>query len=211
MGHVPFGLPLSRHIAHGPGSICTISDAFTPFQTFAFFKAIRRVEDFLPWKAPIHPNSCTTPMGRDTHFENPSPILIQKKLADVNQPGFAILDTQCAARERSSKNSRAQMQPITQVIRCSESVWTSKDHLKGLSDTVAKVLIEKYISYFGEPEYLHQGRLFEARVDHELCYLFHIKKTQSTPYYPQWILLKDSMAHTKEGQGNAAELHLTYE
>ncbi|KRX66843.1 hypothetical protein T12_41 [Trichinella patagoniensis] len=37
------------------------------------------------------------------------------------------------------------------------------------ADTVAKVLMEKYIAYFGAPDCLHsdQGRSFEARVVRE--------------------------------------------
>ncbi|KRY48794.1 Retrovirus-related Pol polyprotein from transposon [Trichinella britovi] len=55
------------------------------------------------------------------------------------------------------------------------------------ADTVAKVLMEKYIAYFGAPDCLHsdQGRSFEARAARELCRLFDIKKTRSSPYHPK--------------------------
>ncbi|KRX51907.1 hypothetical protein T09_11139 [Trichinella sp. T9] len=41
------------------------------------------------------------------------------------------------------------------------------------ASTVAKVLVEKYIAYFGAPDYLHsdQGRSFEASVVLEMCRL----------------------------------------
>ncbi|KRY22623.1 Transposon Ty3-G Gag-Pol polyprotein [Trichinella patagoniensis] len=52
-----------------------------------------------------------------------------------------------------------------------------------------KVLVEKYIAYFGAPDYLHndQGRSFEESVMMEMCRLFGIRKTRSSPYYPQGI------------------------
>ncbi|KRX62971.1 Pro-Pol polyprotein [Trichinella sp. T9] len=55
------------------------------------------------------------------------------------------------------------------------------------ASTVAKVLVEKYVAYFGAPDCLHsdQGRSFEASVVLEMCRLFGIKKTRSSPYHPQ--------------------------
>ncbi|KRZ53183.1 hypothetical protein T02_2327 [Trichinella nativa] len=52
-----------------------------------------------------------------------------------------------------------------------------------------KVLVEKYIAYFGAPDYLHndQGRSFEESVMMEMCRLFGIRKTRSSPYHPQGI------------------------
>ena len=53
--------------------------------------------------------------------------------------------------------------------------------------TVAKVLVEEFISRFGMPIELHsdQGRNFESRVFAELCSLLGIKKTRTTPLHPQ--------------------------
>ncbi|KRZ64267.1 Pro-Pol polyprotein, partial [Trichinella sp. T8] len=55
------------------------------------------------------------------------------------------------------------------------------------ASTVDKVLVEKYIAYFGAPDYLHshQGRSFEASVVLEMCRLFGIKKTRSFLYHRQ--------------------------
>ncbi|KRX36660.1 Retrovirus-related Pol polyprotein from transposon [Trichinella murrelli] len=55
------------------------------------------------------------------------------------------------------------------------------------ASTVAKVLVEKYIAYFGAPDYLpsDQGRSFEASVVLKMCQLFSIKKSRSFPYHPQ--------------------------
>ncbi|KRZ65062.1 Pro-Pol polyprotein, partial [Trichinella sp. T8] len=48
-------------------------------------------------------------------------------------------------------------------------------------------LVEKYIAYFGAPDYLHsdQGRSFEASVVLEMCRLFGIEKTRSSLYHRQ--------------------------
>ncbi|KRY44286.1 Retrovirus-related Pol polyprotein from transposon [Trichinella britovi] len=101
--------------------------------------------------------------------------------------------TQCAARKRPSKNSRALMQPMTagyplQRVTDYFTKWTAAFPLTNMeADTEAKVLMEKYIAYFGAPDCLHsdQGRSFEARAARELCRLFDIKKTRSSPYHPK--------------------------
>ncbi|KRX55525.1 Transposon Ty3-G Gag-Pol polyprotein [Trichinella sp. T9] len=66
--------------------------------------------------------------------------------------------------------------------------WTAAFLLTNMeAGTVAKVLVEKYIAYFGAPDYLHsdQGRSFEASVVMEMNRLFGIRKTRYSPYHPQ--------------------------
>ncbi|KRZ82585.1 Retrovirus-related Pol polyprotein from transposon 17.6 [Trichinella sp. T8] len=66
--------------------------------------------------------------------------------------------------------------------------WTAAFPLANMeANTVAKVLVEKYITYIGVSDYLpsDQGRSFEASVVLEMCQLFVIKKTRSFPYHPQ--------------------------
>ncbi|KRX69775.1 Retrovirus-related Pol polyprotein from transposon [Trichinella sp. T6] len=66
--------------------------------------------------------------------------------------------------------------------------WTAAFPLANMeASTVAKVLVEKYIAYFGAPDYLpsHRGCSFETSVLLEMCRLFGIKKTRSFPYHPQ--------------------------
>ncbi|KRY45605.1 Retrovirus-related Pol polyprotein from transposon [Trichinella britovi] len=122
--------------------------------------------------------------------------------------------TQCARRKGPTKNNRAPMQamaagyPLQRVgmdilgplektpsgNRCVLVLmdnfykWTAAFPLANMeANTVAKVLVEKYIAYFGAPDYLpsDQGRSFEASVVLEMCQLFGIKKTRSFPYHPQ--------------------------
>ena len=53
--------------------------------------------------------------------------------------------------------------------------------------TVASTLDERCFSYFGLPEQLHtdQGAQFESQLMMELCLMWNVQKTRTTPYHPQ--------------------------
>ena len=66
--------------------------------------------------------------------------------------------------------------------------WTEAFPLKDMeASTVARVLFDEFICQFGAPAYLHtdQGRNFESNLFQELCALFEITKTRTTPYHLQ--------------------------
>ncbi len=56
-----------------------------------------------------------------------------------------------------------------------------------MAKTVARVLVERWFYLFGVPRQLHsdQGRCFESRLIQELCEIYGIAKTPTTPYRPQ--------------------------
>ena len=53
--------------------------------------------------------------------------------------------------------------------------------------TVAKLLVEEIFCRVGVPQIVHsdQGRQFESNLFQEMCKLFGIEKTRTTPYHPQ--------------------------
>jgi hypothetical protein len=55
------------------------------------------------------------------------------------------------------------------------------------ADTIAKTIIQNWIPIFGFPKSIHsdRGSNFESKLFAEILQFFRIKKTKSTPYYPQ--------------------------
>ncbi|KAK7468169.1 hypothetical protein BaRGS_00036582, partial [Batillaria attramentaria] len=49
------------------------------------------------------------------------------------------------------------------------------------------ILVEQWFQRYGVPQRIHsdQGRNFESQVVQQLCQLYNIKKTRTTPYHPQ--------------------------
>uniref|UniRef100_A0A8C2FFZ9 Gypsy retrotransposon integrase-like protein 1 n=1 Tax=Cyprinus carpio TaxID=7962 RepID=A0A8C2FFZ9_CYPCA len=68
------------------------------------------------------------------------------------------------------------------------SKWTEAFPLPNQeAQTVAGVLVGKWICRFGTPRSIHsdQGRNFESTLFKELCRLLDMSKTRSSPYHPQ--------------------------
>ena len=58
---------------------------------------------------------------------------------------------------------------------------------KATAEEVARALEERVFCYMGLPEQIHtdQGAQFESRLFTELCHLWGVKKTHTSPYHPQ--------------------------
>ncbi|XP_038053942.1 uncharacterized protein LOC119726358 [Patiria miniata] len=63
----------------------------------------------------------------------------------------------------------------------------SPEETEELAVTVARALRDHWFTKFGIPHRLHsdQGRNFEGEVVRELCALYGVKKTRTTPYHPE--------------------------
>ena len=53
--------------------------------------------------------------------------------------------------------------------------------------TVVKALVREWFLVYGVPKRIHsdQGRSFEAKIVAELCQMYGVKKSRSTPYHPE--------------------------
>ena len=58
---------------------------------------------------------------------------------------------------------------------------------RATAETVAKALYEKWITIFGIPEVIHsdRGTEFENKLIYSLCNYLGVRKSRSSPYYPQ--------------------------
>ena len=79
------------------------------------------------------------------------------------------------------------------------------------ANEVAKALLKYWIAIFGTPESIHsdRGTVFENKLIQDLCHILKMKKTKSTPYYPQgngvierlFRTVKDMVFATVESSG----------
>ena len=74
------------------------------------------------------------------------------------------------------------------IFKCD---WSPKDSSDPTKDqrahTVARLLTEKWFYVYGIPHQLHsdQGRNFESELVKQLCKMYGVHKTRTTPYHPQ--------------------------
>jgi len=102
--------------------------------------------------------------------------LVATALLDVLAIDFTVLEPASDGREN--------LLLITDIFTKFTQAIPTKDQK---AKTFAAVLVNNWFVQFGVPRRIHsdQGRNFEGTVIRELCRLYNIKKTKTTPYRPQ--------------------------
>ena len=114
---------------------------------------------------PIHP-TVRTPMGH----------LLASRPNQILAIDFSLLDR--------ARDGRELVLVMTDVFSKFTQAVPTRDQR---ASTVAGVLVREWFYRFGVPARLHsdQGRSFESMLIQQLCSLYGIQKTHTTPYHPQ--------------------------
>lgn len=83
-----------------------------------------------------------------------------------------------------ASNGRENILVLTDVFSKYTQAIPTKDQR---ASTVADALVKHWFYLFGPPDRIHsdQGRNFESNLIHQLCKVYKVRKSRTTPYHPQ--------------------------
>lgn len=115
-----------------------------------------------------------------------TPFLASRPL-EVVLVGYTMLERTMDVREN--------VLVMTDVFTKFSQAFTTRDQK---ADTTAKTILREWFPKYGVPESLHldQGRNFASAVIAELCKLYGVKKTCTTPHHPQGNLQCEKFKRT---------------
>ena len=84
----------------------------------------------------------------------------------------------------SSSDGRENVLVLTDIFTKYTQPIPTKDKR---ANTVARALVQQWLQRFGPPALIHfdQGRNFESMLIQQLCQMYSIQKSRTTPYHPQ--------------------------